>query len=234
MNTQNLLAGMCVAMVVTMAGCQKPTAENEESTPPMEAPREPVVQAPAAVPAVPTPPAPANAPAVAAVATATPEPPQLAPPGTFFLLAKVSLETADGIVGVLPGTELREVSPGTYVDAQKNQLTLRNDQVTNDLRLARQARGTDANGQAAIARAALARQQAERARQMQTSGAAAPAASAAAPETAQPASTPAPLGSSLGTSQIGVTHGATKAKVYYNTSGVPYWKDAKGRIRYDF
>lgn len=234
MKTRNALAGMCLAMIVAVAGCQKPAANNEESTPPVETPREPVVQSQPSAPALPTTPTPAKEPVVAAVAAATPEPPQLAPPGTYFLLAKVSVETADGIVGVVPGTELHEVSPGIYQDAQKNQLTLRNDQVTNDLRLARQARGADANGQAAIARAVQARQQAERARQMQNAGGAASAASAGTPETAPPASTPAPLGSSLGSSQIGVTHSATKAKVYHDSSGVPYWKDAKGRIRYDF
>lgn len=228
MITRNLLAGMCLGMILTLAGCQKKTAEEGESAPPAEEPRKPVVQSAPDAPALPTP---ARVPAVAA---ATPEPPQLAPPGTFFLLAKVSVESSEGIVGILPGTELHAVSPGIYEDGQKNRLTLRDDQVTNDLRRARQARGTDASSQAAIARSAQIRQQAEHARQMQKPAEAAATASTAPPPSALPAATPAPLGSSLGTAPIGTTHDATKGKIYHNSSGVPYWKDAKGRVRYDF
>lgn len=230
MTTRNLLAGISIGVILTMAGCQKKTAEEEGAAPPSEESRSPVAQSPTPAPVAPALP---TTPATAATAAA-PEPPQLAPPGTFFLLAKVSVETADGILGVLPGTEVHEVSPGLYEDAQKNRLTLRSDQVTNDLPLARQARGADANAQTAIARAALARQQAERARQMQQATQAAATAANSPPPAVPPASTPAPLGSTLGDSKIGVTHDATKGKIYHNSSGVPYWRDAKGRDRYDF
>ena len=227
MTTRNLLAGMSIGVILTMAGCQKKTAEEGESAPAAEEPRNSVAQS-----ATPAPVAPALPTTPAASAAATPE---LAPPGTFFLLAKVSVETSDGILGVPPGTEVHEVSPGIYEDAQKNRLTLRSDQVTNDLRLARQARGADANAQTAIARAAQARQQAERARQMQqATQAAATAANPPPPVAPPPAATPAPLGSSLGNSQIGGTHDSTKGKTYRDANGNVYWKDAKGRIRYDF
>lgn len=229
MTTRNLLAGMSIGVILTMAGCQKKTAEEGESTPAAEEPRSPVAQS--ATPALAAP----VQTTIPATPAAPPEPLRLAPPGTFFLLAKVSVETSDGILGVPPGTEVHEVSPGIYEDAQKNRLTLRSDQVTNDLRLARQARGADANAQTAIARAAQARQQAERARQMQqTTQAAATAANPPPPVAPPPAATPAPLGSSLGNSQIGVTHDSTKGKTYRDGNGNVYWKDAKGRIRYDF
>ena len=230
MTTRNLLAGMSIGVILTMAGCQKKTAEEGESAPAAEEPRSSVAQS-----ATPAPVAPLQPTTSATAAAATPEPPQLAPPGTFFLLAKVSVETSDGILGVLPGTEVHEVAPGIYEDAQKNRLTLRSDQVTNDLRLARQARGADANAQTAIASAAQARQQAERARQMQqATQAAATAANPPPPVAPPPAATPAPLGSSLGNSQIGGTHDSTKGKTYRDANGNVYWKDAKGRIRYDF
>ena len=228
MTTRHLSAAMCLAMIWSIAGCQKKTAEQEDSAPPAEETRKPVVQSEPAAPASLAAAAPAKIPTIAA---ATPEPPQLAPPGTFFLLAKVSIETADGIAGVVPGTQLHKVSPGLYEDLQKNRLTLRDDQVTNDLRLARQARGADASTQTAIAQAALARQQAEHARQLQKP---AQAAATAPPPSAPPAATPTPLGSSLGTAPINATHDATKGKIYHNVAGVPYWRDTKGRVRYDF
>ncbi|MEP6671753.1 MAG: hypothetical protein ABJF10_21515 [Chthoniobacter sp.] len=88
-----------------------------------------------------------------AVATPTPPPatpaPELAPPGVFYLVTKVSVETSDGILGLKPGQPLREVRPGVY-KADNNEVTLRPDQVTNDMAVARRLVVQDQKTQAAI------------------------------------------------------------------------------------
>ncbi len=224
MNIGNLLKMAGLTALLTAAGCEKKTADEEESPPAAEPPPR-TAQAPAAATLPTATPEPATA-------AATPEPPQLAPPGTFFLLAKTSVETAEGIHGMPPGTELHLVAPGLYEDAEKHRVTLTDSQVTNDLRVAQRSRGADANAQAALARAAQARALAERARQTQRANEI--AANPALAQPAPPAAATTPLGSSLGKSTLNETHSATKGKVYYNAAGTPYWRDAKGRERYDF
>lgn len=226
MNIGNLLKMACLSARLTAAGCEKKTADEEEAGPAAVEPQPRTAQAPPAATLPPATPAPVTA-------AATPEPPQLAPPGTFFLLAKTSVETAEGIHGLPPGTELHLVAPGLYEDAEKHRVTLTDSQVTNDLRVAQRSRGADANAQAALMRAAQARALAERARQTQRANEIAANPALAQPSPPAAAATPKPPGG-LGTATLNETHSATKGKVYYNAAGTPYWRDAKGRERYDF
>lgn len=132
------------ALVLTMAcglgGCKKKVAEEP---PPEETPA-----------ATPTPKL-AATPEPKAVAMATPTPPpatpapELAPPGVYYLITAVSVETSDGILGLKPGQPLKEVRPGVY-RADNNEVTLRPDQVTNDLAIARRFAAQDQRNQAAI------------------------------------------------------------------------------------
>jgi hypothetical protein len=131
---------MCT-LVLTVAfglnGCKKKDVAEET---PEEAPATP---APTAATPEPTKP----------VAVATPPPatpaPELAPPGVFYLITAVSVETSDGILGLKPGQLLKEVRPGVY-RADTNEVTLRPDQVTNDMAVARRFAAQDQRNQAAI------------------------------------------------------------------------------------
>lgn len=121
-----------LGIVVSFAGCKK--AEVSDQAP--EAP---------SVAATPVPPPP---PPVAPIAEATPAP-ELAPPGVFYLIAAVSIETTDGILGLKPGQPLRQIRPGVY-QAGTNEVSLRPDQVTNDMALARRLMTQDQRVQAAL------------------------------------------------------------------------------------
>jgi hypothetical protein len=134
------LAG--IGLVMGLAGCKK----NEVTD---ESPEAPPV-------ATPAPSTPAPAPTVSAPAPETPPPvvqatpaPQLAPPGVFYLVKSVSIETSDGILGLKPGQLLREIRPGVY-RADTNEVTLRPDQVTNDMGLARRLMTQDQAIQTAL------------------------------------------------------------------------------------
>ncbi len=126
-----------------LAACKKPIAE----APPPEI----LPESPAATPAPATP---SPAPVVQPPRTvgATPAPNYLAPSGVFFLLAQVSIETPSGITGLRPGTQLQQTSPGEFTAPDGHKLTLRPDQVTNDLRIAQQIAGADAAAQNALRR----------------------------------------------------------------------------------
>jgi hypothetical protein len=67
----------------------------------------------------------------------------------FYLITAVSVETSDGILGLKPGQLLKEVRPGVY-RADANEVTLRPDQVTNDMAIARRFAAQDQRNQAAI------------------------------------------------------------------------------------
>lgn len=69
----------------------------------------------------------------------------------YFLRAATSVQTAKGLVSFQPGTRLRQVGPGTYT-AQGQTLTLRDDQVTDDLKLARQPTVTNQSVQTGLGR----------------------------------------------------------------------------------
>lgn len=69
-----------------------------------------------------------------------------------LLPQKASITTDDGIVGLKPGQGLRQIGPGTY-EVNGQTVQLRNDQVTNNLRIARQYAAADAATQAALRQA---------------------------------------------------------------------------------
>lgn len=136
-----LTLAVVLGLTFSFSGCKKKVATEEtpEEAPPTATPPAKTVATPAPQPVV--------------VATPTPPPaapaPQLAPPGVFYLVTAVSVETSDGILGLKPGQLLREVRPGVY-RADNSEVTLRPDQVTNDLGIARRLVSQDQRNQAAI------------------------------------------------------------------------------------
>lgn len=95
----------------------------------------------------------AATPAPERVALATPEPHLVAPTGVFFLVQRATLETASGVFNYRPGTKVHRVG-NRYVTSDGRQLTLRAEQVTNNLQKAQQAAGNDAAALAQIQAAA--------------------------------------------------------------------------------
>ena len=210
-----------VASIGSLASCKKPDAETAAEPEPQALPAAP--PAPTATPAPATP-----------IAVATPLPDPLAPPGIFFLLQKASITTDDGIVGLKPGQGLRQVGPGTY-EVNGQTVQLRNDQVTNNLRIARQYAAADAATQAALRQA------------MQPPPPRAPAPSTttvsiSATPTPRPISRPAavPTTALSGGPRLGAGTGAAdpetanRRNVKVDSSGRHYWRDSRGNTRYDF
>jgi predicted aspartyl protease len=76
-------------------------------------------------------------------------PPELAPPGVFYLLTTAHVETKDGITGLPPGTRVTLVQRGIYL-TPAGKLHLDETQLTNDLAKARNALAYDHNAQAAL------------------------------------------------------------------------------------
>lgn len=185
-------AGLAAFFLVT--ACRKPVVEAP--------PAAPIPEPPAATPppATPAPPAPKPR-----VVEATPAPNFLAPPGVFFLLAQTSIETASGITGVRPGTQLQQTGPNEYTASEGHKLTLRPDQVTNDLRIAQQVAGADVAAQNAL-------RQLHARRTAPAAPVAAPAATPAqAPATTASAPKPATPASMLsGSGALGASHSRIK------------------------
>lgn len=77
--------------------------------------------------------------------TATPD---YAPPGVFFILASVRKETKDGILRLLPGTEVKLLRNGKY-QTPEGEMALDPRNLTNDRTAAHAARLADQRGQAA-------------------------------------------------------------------------------------
>lgn len=123
-------------LYASVAACWKPIAKNE----PVPEPSDIVVSTPAPEPP-PPPRAQATPPPV--VEAATPAPNYFAPPGVYFLVTKASIETANGITGLRPGTRLQQSGPTEYTDAEGHKLVLAPNQVTKDLRIAQQVAGAD-------------------------------------------------------------------------------------------
>jgi hypothetical protein len=119
------------------SGCKK-ASESENVTEATSAPTPVPPPAPEATPVAVVTPAPVATPA-----------PQLAPPGDYYLVSAVSVETSDGIVGLKPGQLLQEIRPGVY-KADGNEVSLRPEQVTNDLAMARRVAVQDQMNQSAI------------------------------------------------------------------------------------
>jgi hypothetical protein len=131
--------------VCGLSGCKKQVA-NEEQTPEATPPPKQAAATPEAKPV-----APESKPV--AMATPTPVPttpaPQFAPPGVYYLITSVSVTTSDGILGLKPGQKLQQVRPGVY-RADNVEVTLRPDQVTNDLSIAGRLVTQEQQNQAAI------------------------------------------------------------------------------------
>jgi hypothetical protein len=72
-----------------------------------------------------------------------------APPGVFFLLERVSLETDSGVLSYLPGTKVIKAG-SRYITSEGKQLTLKAAQITNDLRIATKLAGNNPKLLAAI------------------------------------------------------------------------------------
>jgi hypothetical protein len=90
------------------------------------------------------------------VATVAPAPARnLAPPGTYFLIQRVSFMTDSGVIGDSPGTKVTMVAPGNpmKVTDGQNQFDVSASQVTNDLDIATRVFYADQNAQAQISRA---------------------------------------------------------------------------------
>lgn len=134
-----LTSALVLGLAIGFNGCKKKEVAEEASE---EAPATPAAKTGTPEPKV--------AVATSPPKAATPAPtPQFAPPGVYFLLTKVSVETSDGVLGLKPGQMLKEVKPGVY-NADNIQVTLRPDQVTNDLTVARRVAAQDQQVQAAI------------------------------------------------------------------------------------
>ena len=242
---------LSTVVAVALVGCQKPTAampDNEEAVPrPASAPAVAAVMPMALATPIPE----TTAPVVAPQVVTTPKP-ELAPPGVFYLLTTARVETPNGIVGMKPGTGVKLVRPGIYLTPY-GERPLSSQQLTNDMGLARQAVNQDVAQQAA--------QQAQLKKALEARAvAASPSVAASSTEAVQlpsasvPAMTAPPSqprlesrsllnragGPSLSTGKVdnnggtGVTHSNTKDKVYIDEYGKPYWRDVRGRPRYDF
>ncbi len=175
-----------------LVGCKKPIADA-----PPEAP--PEISTATPTPTTPTPAPPTPEPRVAA---ATPAPNYTAPLGVYFLVAKASVETGDGITGLLPGTQLQQTGPMEYLAPGGHKLTLRPDQVTNDLRIARHMAGADTAAQNALRKMQAARPH--------PTAATASATPTPAPRTSAAPPAPRPTASIGGSGALGASHSRVK------------------------
>ncbi len=200
--TPRAASGLIVWVCIALGGCSKKSAEPE---PPAETP------APVAVA---TPPPPAAAP-VASI-SATPAPKRLTPAGTFYLLVKKSVETADGVTGFKPGTLVKQEADGSFT-AEGRKLDVRPNEITNDLDIAARYAGADAQRQMAL-------------RQAATTPAAppastpAPVAKPAGPSIAQGQRSPAALEAS---SALGSNHTMTRDGWLWQKDATGTWKRIK-------
>lgn len=95
-------------------------------------------------------------PAAMPVAAVAPAPARnLAPPGTYFLIQRISVMTDSGVIGDSPGTKVTMVSAGNpmKVTDGQNQFDVTASQVTNDIDVATRVFYADQNEQAQISRA---------------------------------------------------------------------------------
>jgi hypothetical protein len=210
---------LLAAALLGLASCKKPAVD--------------VAVEPEPVPVAAATPAPATPPPIKPLAAITPVPELLAPPGIYFLIQKASIVTDDGIIGLKPGQGLRQVSPGTY-EANGQTVQLRDDQVTNNLRIARKFAAADAASQTALRQALHP--------PPPKAPAATPVAVAVSATPPQPSSRPPSAQGTLlsGGSRLGAGTGvadpetANRKNVKLDSSGRYYWRDSRGAIRYDF
>lgn len=226
------LTGLIVATVaIALAGCQKPVAETTPQPPPPELP---VVES---VPAAP-PPVPVAVIEEPPTSVAPPEPVrELAPAGVFYLRAKKSLTTDDGIVGFAPGTVLRETAPGEYATRDNQTLKLAAHEITNDLAEARQLAGYNAAIRAAQAQGLRQVMAAEAPKEVEEQAVTPIDAPAVPRQAMKPVARPvAPVitgGLSPSKPLNSGAYDATTSKIKHDSLGRPYWTDIYGRRRYD-
>ncbi len=117
------LIGMsCVMLGLMMAGCQKRVVQTEDSSAPN------LTASPQMIPAV--------------AAQTTPAPREYAPSGVFYLLTAVRRDTRDGIIRLLPGTEVKLARNGKYITPE-GEMTLDPKILTDDMAVARAVRNAD-------------------------------------------------------------------------------------------
>jgi hypothetical protein len=198
-----LIQTISLAACILIASCSRQNkTENAETVP---AAAEPV----------------AATPEPKAVVAATPAPKRLAPDGTFFLLVKKSVETSDGIIGLAPGTKIRQQADGRYA-ADGHYLELKTSEITNDLDIAAHYAGADARAQSAIKDSLQAHATAPK----PGAPTSAPSSSATAASRTTP-STPVPAAPRAGSGLLGQNSalGSAHTKVQ---GGWVYQKDATG------
>jgi hypothetical protein len=195
------LAWALLLAPLLFSSCRKPIAEAPVTEP-----------APEAAVATPTPATP-----MPKVVEATPAPNYLAPTGVFFLVTQVSVETPSGITGLRPGTQVQQTGPNEFLGPEGHKLTLRPDQVTNDLRIAQQIAGADAATQAALRRMS--------APPPPKAPTTAPAAStqSAAPAAASPPQPSVPTSSLGGSSALGASHTRVKDGFVWQKNSEGVW-----------
>lgn len=205
-----IVSGAIVCGVI-FAGCSKSKVVTEEEAP---EPAPEVVTTP--VPATPEP---------VAIA-ATPPPKRLAPEGTFFLLYKKSLVTDDGVIGFKPGTVVKQQPDGTFV-AEGKVLQLQANEITNDIDIAMQVIGADAQRQAYIRQATAA--QAEPTPAPGSSGSSSSSSSSSrssgSAQTVSAPPPPPPSSSAVGASRpLGSTHTMTRDGWLWEKNQYGDWK----------
>jgi len=183
--------------LLAFAACHKPAEQTTTESQPA-----PVESTPAPVQATPKP----------VVVVATPPPVNyFAPEGTYYLVAKASLETNDGIVGYPPGTKVMRADDGRFQAPDGQFLTLQPNQMTNDLRIARQVAGADAANQMAIAQSGQQVTAAVSVAETRATGASSSQPSAApAPAPTRAAAPPISSSSATPTTGLGATHSVVK------------------------
>ena len=85
----------------------------------------------------------------------TPTMSHLAPAGVYFLLQKITVETADGIAGLPPGTRatvLKDFGDTLRLSSRGHEFNASRSQVTNDLDVAAAVARNDASAQQAVGR----------------------------------------------------------------------------------
>jgi len=151
------------------------------------APAASAAASPSAQPGTPAPAAPVS---VAAIAVATPVPvatpaqaaspappavvKHLAPQGVYYLVERISITTDSGIVGVSPGTKVtfvRDLGNAWLMTNGKTQFEVTQDQVTNDLDVAKAVFANDQTALKAVADGIHAQEEAKRKQQQEENAA---------------------------------------------------------------
>ena len=142
------VAAAAALSVFSFSACDKPAVTREVKETPADSPSVPVAPVATPAPIVAVVPAPEVEPAPVEVeamveAPAEPipvtlEPSLVAPMGVVFLLKPVSIETADGVFGLEPGTAMTRLPDGTFL-ARGHKVKVAEDKVTNVIQVAANA-----------------------------------------------------------------------------------------------